>query len=68
MPENIIPLHKLYIFREKIGIEAPDLSALAPFRHLFLERKEEFSDYFYNVFGEYRPQEPFWRVKKPRAF
>jgi signal transduction histidine kinase len=50
MPENIIPLQKLYIFREKIGIDAPGLSALAPYRHLFLERKEEFSDYFYNVF------------------
>lgn len=50
MLENMIPLHKLHIFREKIGIEASDLSVLAPFRHLFLERKEEFSDYFYNVF------------------
>lgn len=50
MSENMIPLHKLNIFKEKIGIGATDLAALSSFRHLFLERKEEFGNYFYDVF------------------
>jgi signal transduction histidine kinase len=50
MSENMVPLHKLHIFREKIGIDDTDLAILAPFRPLFLGRKDEFGDYFYNVF------------------
>lgn len=52
MPENMIPLHKLNMFKEKIGIQATDLAILASFRHLFLEKKGEFGDYFYNIFWE----------------
>ena len=50
MSDNVTPLHKLRIFKEQIGIDAADLTELAPFRHFFTERKEEFGDYFYNVF------------------
>jgi signal transduction histidine kinase len=50
MPDNTPPLHKLDIFREKIGINDADIAKLAPFRPLFLEKKEKFGDYFYNVF------------------
>lgn len=52
MADNTIPLEKLNIFKEKIGIEAEDLALLAQFRQLFLDKKEEFGDYFYNVFWE----------------
>lgn len=50
MSDNVTLLHKLRIFKEQIGIDAADLAELAPFRHFFTERKEEFGDYFYNVF------------------
>ncbi len=52
MADNTIPLQKLNIFKEKIGIEAADLELLAQYRQLFLDKKEEFGNYFYNVFWE----------------
>lgn len=52
MADNTIPLQKLNIFKEKIGIEAADLELLAQYRQLFLDKKEEFGDYFYNIFWE----------------
>jgi len=52
MVDNTIPLQKLNIFKEKIGIEAADLELLAQYRQVFLDKKEEFGNYFYNVFWE----------------
>jgi signal transduction histidine kinase len=50
MSQDMVPLDKLHIFKEKIGIDANDLALLASFRTLFLDRKDEFGEYFYNVF------------------
>lgn len=50
MSVDTVPLHKLQIFKEKIGIDYADLASLDPFRPIFLTKKDEFSDYFYDVF------------------
>jgi len=50
MAEDKAPIHKLHIFREKIGISDTDIARLVPVRHLFLQKKDEFGEYFYNVF------------------
>jgi signal transduction histidine kinase len=50
MPDNTAPLHKFRLFKEKIGIDASDLEVLNPYRSIFLAKKDEFSEYFYNVF------------------
>jgi signal transduction histidine kinase len=50
MADNTAPLHKFHIFRERIGIDDSDLAILEPFRPIFLTKKDEFSEYFYNVF------------------
>lgn len=50
MDDRMIPLHKLQLFREKIGVDPTDLALLAPLRSLFIEKKDEFSEYFYNIF------------------
>lgn len=49
-PDSTVPFHKIHIFREKIGISENDIAILAPFRPLFIERKEEFGNYFFDVF------------------
>jgi signal transduction histidine kinase len=36
--------------KEKIGIDEKDLNVLSPFADFFIARKDEFADYFYDVF------------------
>ncbi len=50
MPDNVAPLHKFRLFKEKLGIDDSDLAVLDPYRSMFVAKKDEFSAYFYNVF------------------
>ena len=50
MPHNTAPLHRFRIFKEKLGIDDSDLKVLDPYRSIFLAKKDEFSEYFYDVF------------------
>jgi signal transduction histidine kinase len=50
MSDNLAPLHKLNLFREEIGLNNEDMRALDPFRLAFFNRKEEFAEYFYELF------------------
>ncbi len=50
MIDTHIPYAKMAQLQEKIGITAHDLDALDPLREMFVARKTEFADYFYDVF------------------
>jgi signal transduction histidine kinase len=50
MPLSGVPFEKLQVFQDKIGLEPGDLDVLRPFQDLFTRRKNEFADYFYDLF------------------
>ncbi|MBI4849075.1 MAG: hypothetical protein HY808_10965 [Nitrospirae bacterium] len=45
-----VPYEKLLLFQESIGLDSSELKKLGPFKSVFVSRKQEFADYFYNVF------------------
>ncbi len=45
------PLQKLLFFKEKLGLDERELEKLTPFREIFISKKDDFSDYFYNFFS-----------------
>lgn len=47
-----IPIEKLVFFRDAIGLNQADMEKLASFRDIFVGKKLEFADYFYNFFIE----------------
>jgi signal transduction histidine kinase len=52
MTETQVPYDRMAQLQGKIGISAQDLDALDPLREMFVARKTEFADYFYDVFYE----------------
>lgn len=51
MAHDAVPLEKLSYIRDKLGLSGDDLAALAPYRHLFTSRKDEFAQHFYQFFS-----------------
>ncbi len=47
-----VPFEKLFILKERLGIDDSYLMALDPFRGLFVEKKEDFASYLYEYFQE----------------
>lgn len=47
-----IPKEKLVFFRDAIGLNQADMERLASFRDIFVGKKTDFADYFYNFFIE----------------
>jgi signal transduction histidine kinase len=45
-----VPYGKLYFIKEKIGLSEGDLQALDPYREIFVQRKDQFAQHFYDVF------------------
>ncbi|OGW26958.1 MAG: hypothetical protein A2X59_05985 [Nitrospirae bacterium GWC2_42_7] len=45
-----VPYQKLLLFKEKIGLGEKEFAALAPYRNIFIKRKEDFSVYLYDFF------------------
>ncbi len=45
-----VPHEKLYFIKEKIGLTEGDLQALDPYREIFVQRKDQFAQRFYDVF------------------
>ncbi|MGO9613740.1 MAG: protoglobin domain-containing protein [Dissulfurispiraceae bacterium] len=52
MASESIPYHKLYLFKEKLGINESILEQLSPYRDLFVGKTNEFATYFYSVFSQ----------------
>jgi signal transduction histidine kinase len=50
MPDFQTISPKLRLFMEKINIHESEIEALDPFRPLFIAKKDEFADHFYDVF------------------
>jgi nitrogen-specific signal transduction histidine kinase len=50
MLKNAMPYEKLLFFQKQIGLSAEELESLAPYRHLFVEKKDELAGFFYNRF------------------
>ncbi|MBA4418207.1 MAG: hypothetical protein C0392_09910 [Syntrophus sp. (in: bacteria)] len=48
--DTMVPYEKLHQLQEKIGISPQDLDTLDPLRDMFVARKHDFADYFYDVF------------------
>lgn len=46
-----IPIEKLLILKERLGITDESLKIIDPFRNLFIENKDEFSQYLYDYFS-----------------
>jgi signal transduction histidine kinase len=45
-----VPYGKLYFIKEKIGLSEGDLQVLDPYREIFVQRKDQFAQHFYDVF------------------
>jgi len=45
-----VPYARLYFIKEKLGLSEEDLQALDPYREIFVRRKEQFAQRFYDVF------------------
>jgi signal transduction histidine kinase len=50
MPDFQTTSPKLRLFMEKINIHESEIEALEPFRPLFIAKRDEFADHFYDVF------------------
>ena len=50
MTDTQVPYEKLAQLRDKIGIDPEDLDMLGSLEAVFIARKHEFADYFYEVF------------------
>ena len=50
MADSPPPHQKLHLFLNKIGIQEIETDQLEPYRALFVSRKHEFADYFYDFF------------------
>ena len=50
MADSPSPHQKLYLFLKKIGLQEIETDQLEPYRALFVDRKHEFADYFYDFF------------------
>lgn len=48
--EMNVPIEKLLLLKERIGINDEFLKVLDPFRNIFIEKKEAFSQYLYDYF------------------
>ncbi len=51
MADYQTPYEKLHLFVEKIGISAGEMEELERFRPVFIEKRDEFAGYFYDVFS-----------------
>ena len=45
-----VPYAKLHFIKEKLGLSDQDLRALDPYRSIFVQRKDEFAKYFFDIF------------------
>ncbi len=45
-----VPYGKLYFIKEKLGLSEQDLLVLDPYREIFVQRKDQFAQHFYDVF------------------
>jgi signal transduction histidine kinase len=45
-----VPYGKLYFIEEKLGLSERDLQVLDPYREIFVQRKDQFAQHFYDVF------------------
>lgn len=45
-----IPYQKLFLFKEKLGINEKELKTLEPFREIFIKRRYDFASYMYDFF------------------
>ena len=52
MQKNAMPYEKLLFFQKQIGLSAEELESLAPYRHLFIEKKDELAGFFFNRFHQ----------------
>ena len=52
MSSESLPYEKLYLFKEKLGINESILEQLSPYRDHFVGKTNEFATYFYGVFSE----------------
>lgn len=48
--EDLTPKTKLRLFIGRLGLDEKELEHLFPFREIFINKKEEFADHFYNFF------------------
>jgi signal transduction histidine kinase len=47
---NEVPYGKLYFIKEKLGLSERELQVLDPYREIFVQRKDQFAQHFYDVF------------------
>lgn len=45
-----VPFQKLFLFKERLGINEKELEELEPFRDIFIKRRDEFASYMYDFF------------------
>jgi len=47
-----VPMERLAFFKKKLGLDEKEMERLNPYRHIFINKKIEFSEYFHQYFSE----------------